>query len=69
VFVEKQRSDLAVVDHDLLGYDWYNARLQRGFGLVVQDAQEVDELARLNPGRPVCRPVQAPPPGLSCEEK
>lgn len=69
VFVEKKRSDIAVVDQNLLGFDWYNARLQRGFGLVVQDTQEVDELARLNPGRPVCHPIQASPPWLSCEAK
>jgi hypothetical protein len=68
VFVEKRRTDLAVVDQDLLGYDWYNVRLQRGFGLVVQGAQEIDELARLNPGRPVCRPA-ASPPWLLCEDK
>ena len=68
VFVEKKRSDAAVVNQDLLGYDWYNARLQRGFGLMAGNVQEVDALVRLNPGRPVCRPTDAPP-WLSCEEK
>ena len=69
VFVERRRTDLAVVDQDLLGYDWYNARLQRGFGLVVEDAQEVDELARLNPGRPVSRPTGTSSPWLACGDK
>jgi hypothetical protein len=67
-FVENKRPDVAVVNQDLLGYDWYNGRLQRGFGLAVQDTQEVDELAHLNPGRPVCRPMDAPP-WLLCGDK
>jgi hypothetical protein len=53
----------------LLGYDWYNARLQRGFaGLIVLDAQDAGELVQLNPGRPVCRPTETTPPWLRCEE-
>jgi hypothetical protein len=69
-FVERRRPDLAVVDQDLLGYDWYNARLQRGFtGLVASDAQDVGELVRLNPGRPVCHPIETTPPWLQCEEQ
>jgi hypothetical protein len=68
-FVERRRPDLAVVNQDLLGYDWYNARLQRGFtGLIALDAQNVRELVRLNPGRPVCRPTETAPPWLQCEE-
>jgi hypothetical protein len=70
LFVERKRADLAVVDQDLLGYGWYNARLQYGFpGLVSSGAQDVEQLARLNPDRPVCRLSQAPLPWLSCEEQ
>jgi hypothetical protein len=69
-FVEKKRPGVAVVNQDLLGYDWYNARLQRGFpGLVAGNAQDIDELVRLNPGRPVCRPTKTPPPWLACGDK
>lgn len=69
LFVERKRADLAVVDQDLLGYGWYNARLQYGFpGLVTSGAQDVEQLARLNPDRPVCRLSQTPLPWLSCEE-
>jgi hypothetical protein len=70
LFVERKRTDLVVVDQDLLGYGWYTARLQRGFpGLVTLGAQDVEQLARLNPDRPVCRPAPTPPPWLSCGEK
>ena len=68
-FVERRRPDLAIVNQDLLGYGWYNVRLQRGFtGLIALDAQDVGELVPLNPGRPVCRPTETTPPWLQCEE-
>lgn len=69
-FVERQRPDLAVVDQDLLSFDWYRARLRRGFpGLAVPEMPDVDELPRANPGRPVCRPTGDSPPWLRCEER
>jgi len=70
LFVERKRADVAVVDQDLLGYAWYNIRLQRSFpGLVTSGAQDVEQLARLNPNRTVCRLSQTPLPWLSCEEQ
>jgi Protein O-mannosyl-transferase TMEM260-like len=69
-FVEGGRPDLAVVDRDLMQFDWYRARLRRGLGLVVLDTQDADELARLNPDRPLCRPTEAATsPWLWCEGK
>jgi hypothetical protein len=69
--VERQRPDLAVVDQDLLGYDWYHGRLRRSFPdlSVPEMSGDIDGLARSNPGRPVCRPAETPPPWVSCEDK
>ena len=69
--VERQRPDLAVVDQDLLGYDWYRGRLRRSFPdlSVPEMSGDIDGLARSNPGRPVCRPAETPPPWVSCEDK
>ncbi len=69
--VERQRPDLAVVDQDLLGYDWYRARLRRSFPdlSVPEVSGDVGELARSNPGRPVCRPAEMPPAWISCEDE
>jgi hypothetical protein len=69
--VEWQRPDLAVVDQDLMGYDWYRARLRRSFPdlSVPEMSGDIDELARANPGRPVCRPAETPPSWVSCEDE
>ena len=71
VLVERRRFDLAVVDQDLMGYDWYRARLRLSFpNLNVPEVSAgTDELARANPGRPVCRPTEAPPTWVLCEDK
>jgi hypothetical protein len=68
--VERQRPDLAVVDQDLLGYDWYHDRLRRSFPdlSVPEMSGDIGELARANPGRPVCRPAETPL-WLVCGEK
>ena len=69
--VEWQRPDLAVVDQDLMGYDWYRARLRRSFPdlSVPEMSGDIGELARANPGRPVCRPAETPPSWVSCEDE
>jgi len=71
VLVERRRSDLAVVDQDLMGYDWYRVRLRRSFPdlSIPEMSGDVGELARANPGRPVCRPAETPPTWVSCEDK
>jgi hypothetical protein len=70
VLVERRRSDLAVVDQDLVGYDWYRTRLWRSFPdlSVPETGGDASELARANPGRPVCRPTESPP-SVSCEDR
>jgi hypothetical protein len=69
MFVEGRRTDLAVVDRDLLSYDWYRARLQRGFpGLIVPEVEGMTALARLNPDRPVCRLTGTSSPWLHCKD-
>jgi hypothetical protein len=71
VSVERRRSDLSVVDQDLMGYDWYRARLRRSFPdlNVPEMSGDIGELARANPGRPVCRPAETPPTWVSCEDE
>ena len=71
VLVEQRRSDLAVVDQDLLGYDWYRARLRRNFPdlSVPQTSRGVGEVAAANLSRPICRPAETPPTWVLCEDK
>jgi hypothetical protein len=70
VLVERRRSDLAVVDQDLVGYDWYRTRLWRSFPdlSVPETGGDASELARANPGRSVCHPIETPL-SVSCEDR
>ncbi len=71
LLVERQRPDLAVIDQDLMGYDWYRTRLQHSFPdlRVPKTSGDIGELARANPGRPVCRPAEMPPTRVLCEDE
>jgi hypothetical protein len=68
VLVEKKRPDIVVIDQDMLRFDWYRATLRRNFPTAhVPESKDVNELARQNGNRPVCRPTGQPPPWLACD--
>lgn len=69
VFVERPRTDIIVVDQDMLRFEWYRAALRRNFpAALVPESSDVAELIAHNAGRPVCRPTGQPPPLLWCEK-
>lgn len=68
VFVEQARSDIIVVEPNLLSFDWYRAALRRNFpDLRVPESDDVNWLVEQNAHRPICRPGGRPPPWLVCK--
>ena len=55
--VLEQRSDVAVVDTGLLGYDWYRVGLLRAYPGLVVPGGDAGELGRTNSSRPICEVI------------
>lgn len=53
-----RRPDVAVVDTDLLGYDWYRTGLRGAYLGLVVPGSDAGELAQANSLRPICRVVE-----------
>jgi hypothetical protein len=75
-----RRSDVAVVDTGLLGYDWYRADLARAYPKLIVPGDDtvsdgpiacgpaccMDELIRGNPTRPICEVIGEEAHWLRC---
>jgi hypothetical protein len=66
--VLRQRSDVAVVDTGLLGYDWYRAGLLRAYPGLIVSGVDANQLGRANPARPICEVVGEENYWLRCSE-
>lgn len=69
--VEQQRPDLALIDANLLAFDWYRARLQAQYpDLHALERDDVDALRAENVGeRPFCTITLLNPQNLDCYEE
>jgi hypothetical protein len=63
-----RRSDVAVVDTGLLGYDWYLADLRRAYPELLVPGGDVAELGRANAPCPVCEVIGEGDHWLQCIE-